>query len=215
MNLRFKNRKQRKALIFILGLLSFSVLFYILIMPFYPELKYRVSIKTEVDQKAETEKIIEEFKEKNKIDIDSSPGFPSSKYKVSQDRLIISKIGVNAPIVQTDNQDYGLSLGAWLMPAGVSPGEQGNTIITGHRFKYLPPNNLTFYLFHKLEIGDLVYIIWKDEEIYYEISEIKIVEDTDLSVMNQTEDETLTMFTCTPIYSTKQRLVVTAKPIEK
>ena len=215
MNLRFKNRKQRKALIFILGLLSFSVLFYILIMPFYPELKYRVSIKTEVDQKAETEKIIEEFKEKNKIDIDSSPGFPSSKYKVSQDRLIISKIGVNAPIVQTDNQDYGLSLGAWLMPAGVSPGEQGNTIITGHRFKYLPPNNLTFYLFHKLEIGDLVYIIWKDEEIYYEISEIKIVGDADLSVMNQTEDETLTMFTCTPIYSTKQRLVVTAKPIEK
>ena len=213
MNLRLKNKKHRKALIFILGLLSFSVFFYIIILPFYPELKYRISGDNEIDQKAETVKIIEEFKEKNDFVSDGTAGFPDSEYKTSPDRLIISKIGVNAPIIETDNQDYGLSLGAWLMPSGSDPGEIGNTIITGHRFKYLPPNNLTFYLFHKLETGDLVYIIWKGEEMYYEISEIKIVEDTDMSVMNQTDDETLTLFTCTPIYSTKQRLVVTAKPM--
>ena len=215
MNLRLKNRKQRKALIFLLGLLSLAVLFYILILPLYPELKYRVIGNKEIDQKVETVKIIEEFKEKNPVIFEESTGFPSNEYKTSPNRLIISKIGVNAPIIETDNQNYGLSLGAWLMPSGSDPGEIGNTIITGHRFKYLPPNNLTFYLFHKLEIEDLVYVIWEGEEIYYEISEIKIVEDTDMSVMDQTDDETLTMFTCTPIYSTKQRLVVTAKPIEK
>ena len=215
MTLRLKDKRQRKALIFLLGLLSFAVLFYILILPLYPELKYRVVGDKEVDQKVETEKIVQEFKEKNPVIFEKSAGFPSNEYKTSPHRLIISKIGVNAPIIETDNQDYGLSLGAWLMPDGSDPGELGNTIITGHRFKYLPPNNLTFYLFHKLEVGDLAYVIWKGKEIYYEISEIKIVEDTDMSVMNQTEDETLTMFTCTPIYSTKQRLVVIAKPIEK
>ncbi|MDA3839685.1 MAG: sortase [Patescibacteria group bacterium] len=211
---RLKNRKNRKALIFILGLLSFAIFFYILILPFYPEVKYRLSNK-DIDQKVETEKIVEEFKKNNEIITEVTTGFPKSEYKTSPDRLIISKIGVNAPIVETDNEAYGLSLGAWLMPTGARPGEIGNTIITGHRFKYLPPNNLTFYLFHKLEIGDLVYIVWKGEEMYYEIDDIKVVEDTDLSVIDPSDDEILTMFTCTPIYSTKQRLVVTAKPIEK
>ena len=211
---RLKNKKYRKALIFILGLLSFAILLYILLLPFYPEIKYRLS-NNNLDQKAETEKIVKELKKNNKIIGETSTGFPNSKYKTSEDRLIISKIGVNAPIVETDNEAYGLSLGAWLMPIGTRPGEIGNTIISGHRFKYLPPNNLTFYLFHKLEVGDLVYIIWEGKDLYYKISEIKVVENTDLSVIEPSDDERLTMFTCTPIYSTKQRLVVIAKPTEK
>jgi len=211
---RPRNKKDKKALIFILGLLSFTILLYILILPFYPEIKYRLS-GNNLNQKATTKKIVEDFKKNNNSVDENIMGFPSSDYKTSPDRLIIPKIGVNAPIVETDNEAYGLSLGAWLMPAGVHPGEVGNTIISGHRFKYLPPNNLTFYLFHKLKTGDLVYIIWKGKNLLYEINEIKVVEATDLSVIEPSDDEILTMFTCTPIYSTKQRLVVIAKPVEK
>ncbi len=213
MKLRLQNKKHRKALIFILRLLSFAIFFYILILPFYPEIKYRLSNR-DIDQKAETEKIIKELRNENKINPEATGGFPNSEYRTSPNRLIISKIGVNAPIIETDNEEYGLSLGAWLIPDGVSPGEKGNAIITGHRFKYLPPSNLTFYLFHKLEKGDLVYILWKGEEHYYEIDEIKVVEDTDLSVIEPSDEEVLTLFTCTPIYSTEQRLVIKARPVE-
>ncbi len=215
MELKLKNLRYRKALIFILGLLSFFIFFYLIFLPFYPELKYKLTKKSDIEsQKKETEKIVQEFKKENNIPFDSSVGFPSSDYKISPDRLIISKIGVNAPIVVTENAEYGLSLGAWLMPEGARPGSIGNTIITGHRFKYLPPNNLTFYLFHKLKKGDLVYIIWKGEDHYYKIEETKVVDDTDMSVVAPSDDEILTMFTCTPIYSTKQRLVVIARPID-
>jgi sortase A len=101
-----------------------------------------------------------------------------------------------------------------MMPDGSRPGEGGNTIISGHRFKYLPPNNLTFYLFHKLKKDDLVYMLWKGDKIFYKIKEIKVVEDTDLSILDQTDDEILTMFTCTPIYSTEKRLVIIAEPVD-
>ncbi|PLX22209.1 hypothetical protein C0584_00440 [Candidatus Parcubacteria bacterium] len=212
MSIEIENKNTRKVLIFLLGLLGLLILVYIIAFPIYPELKYRfIAEPTIEEQITETKRIVEEIKLEEKETI-VSKGFPESEYKVSANRLIIAKIGVNAPIVETVNEEYGLSQGAWLMPEGAEPGESGNTIITGHRFKYLPPNNLTFYLFHKLAKGDLVYILWDGEEKYYKIEDIKVVEDSDKSILDQGDEEILTMFTCDPIYSTKERLVVVAKP---
>ena len=91
----------------------------------------------------------------------------------------------------------------------------GNTVITGHRFKYLPPHNLTFYLFHKLEAGDIFSVIWNEQDYYYRIKEVKIVDKTEVSILDSTEEPTVTLFTCHPIYSTEQRLVVVGELIEE
>jgi LPXTG-site transpeptidase (sortase) family protein len=179
---------------------------YIILFPFYPALKYKFSspksqlpVNTDKEEsfiamKSEAEDIVNHLTE--------------AQFDVSPQRLIIDKIGVNVPIVESKSSDYGLSRGAWRDPQGSTPDKGGNTIITGHRFKYLPPSNLTFYLFDKLEAGDTFSIFWDKKYYFYKIKEVKIVEPTDLSILAPTKEPTITMYTCNPVYSQKERLVV-------
>ena len=130
-----------KALVLVLELLTISLLVYLVFLPIYPLAKYAFYRKYGglAGPKANLEIAQEQAKEyKN--------SFLEAEYAVSPDRLLIPKIGVNAPIVESSNANYGLSKGSWLVPNTSTPDKGGNTVITGHRFKYLPPNNLTFFL---------------------------------------------------------------------
>ena len=202
-------KKIKRIILFILEMSAVFLLIYLILLPFWPVIKYNIYFNEKI---AEDAKDVEVVKEELKVVMKS---LPSSEYSISPNRVIIKKIGVNAPIVESVSSEYGLSQGAWHIPETSSPDRGGNTVITGHRFKYLPPNNLTFYLFHKLEIGDIVSIIWKEKDYFYRVKEIKIVPDTDLSILKQTKNSTLTMFTCHPIYSTEKRLVVVSELIEE
>lgn len=206
--IKYNKKTLLKALVYILELLALALFIYLIFLPVYPLLKYRLGDYNNYNEAKEIEKV----EEKTSAIINS---LRESEYAISPNRLIITKIGVNAPIIQTDNEEYGLSMGAWLVPEGSTPDQGGNTIITGHRFKYLPPNNLTFYLFDKLEAGDIVSVIWKEEKYFYRIKEVKIVSKTDFSVLDPSNDSILTMFTCHPLYSTEKRLVVIAELIKK
>ena len=203
-----KKNKILKALVITLELLAFALLLYLVFLPIIPSAEYdfanyRGTLPESKDVevvKNDTTKIINQL--------------PKNKEDISANRVIITKIGVNAPIVESKNSEYGLSLGAWHVPESSNPEKGGNTIITGHRFKYLPPSNLTFYLFDKLEAGDVVSVVWDKKNYFYKIREVKIVEATDLSVMKNSETPILTMFTCHPIYSTEKRLVVIGDLVE-
>lgn len=192
--------KKIKTLVIILEFLFVFLVIYLVFLPFYPELKYQFSSLKKVDG-SEVKLVLEQ------IEVVKG-ALPVSEYSVSPDRVIIPKIGVNIPVILTDNEDYGLSLGAWMMPIGSTPDQGGNTIITGHRFKYLPPSNFTFYLFHKLEVGDIFSVIWQGDDYLYKIREIKIVDASDPSPHKPSKEPILTMYTCHPIYSTEKRLVV-------
>lgn len=202
----FDNPKNIKVLVIILRLLFVALALYLICLPLYPEVKYNFSA-TEETASQDLVTVTEQVE-------DIKMGLPESDYTVSADRLIIPKIGVNAPIILSDNEQYGLSLGAWMVPKGSTPEKGGNTVITGHRFKYLPPSNLTFYLFHKLEIGDIFSVIWKEKDYYYRVKEIKIVDPSDGSPYNKSAKPILTMYTCHPIYSTEKRLVVISELID-
>jgi sortase A len=210
---RQKNKPRQKLikyLVYFLEFMAVVLVAYIVLLPFYPAFKYRLNYSqvAQLPLAQEKEIIKEQVAEfKNSL--------PQAEYAVSPNRVIIPKIGVNAPIIESQSGDWALSQGAWLLPDTSTPDKGGNTVITGHRFKYLPPHNLTFYLFHKLEPGDLVSVVWHEEDYLYEIKETKIVEDTDFSILDQTSEPTLTMFTCHPIYSTEQRLVVVSELIEE
>lgn len=209
-----------KILVFILEFLAIFIFIYIVFLPFYPTLKYNLQHKDQNVDLVNTENLsenkdiqtVELVKQKTDNILNH---FPEAEYAVSPNRLIIPKIGVNAPIVDSESAEYGLSRGSWRMPESSTPDKGGNTVITGHRFKYLPPNNMTFYLFHKLEKGDAFSIIWNKEKYFYRIKETKIVEANDMSILNPSEESIVTMFTCHPIYSTKQRLVVIGELIKE
>ncbi len=195
-----KQRSILKSLIFGLKILDIVILLYLIVSPFYPQIKYRLFLGNQRDSTDITQVGAEVKTMINKL--------PSSEFSISPERLIIPKIGVNAPIILTDNEKTGLSRGAWLIPFGSTPDKGGNTIITGHRFKYLPPNNTTFYLFDKLKKGDIFSVLWQGKQYNYRVREMMIIDPADASPYNKSNDPILTMYTCDPIYSTKNRLVI-------
>ena len=132
-----------------------------------------------------------------------------------KDRLVIAKTGIDMPIFVSTNADT-LLKGGWVFPGPSEPGQVGNTVIFGHRFRYLPPISNTFYSLDKIEIGDTFTVAWKGQVYNYIVKEKKIIEPTDFSVLNQTPGKSeITLITCAPLFSTKQRLVIVGDLITK
>lgn len=128
-------------------------------------------------------------------------------------QLIIDKIGVDMPIAATADSAEGLAIGAWLIPGTSTPDKSSNTAIAGHRFQHLPPSSKTLYLLDKLEVGDEIVVYWQSRKYTYQMSDSEIVLPEDLTVLNATSSSRLTLITCTPIFSTEKRLIVTANLI--
>lgn len=205
----YKN-KNIKALVIILELLAIGLAGYLITLPIWPLLNYKlfqqgnnliIDWQDITEVKGETARIINHLPKTEKI--------------LSSNRLVIAKIGVNAPIIEGENSDYALDKGVWRVPETGTPEKGGNIVITGHRFKYLPPNNLTFYLLDKLARGDIVTLIWQGKNNYYKIIETKVVSSNDTSIMAQSSQPIITLYTCDPIYSQKNRLVVVAELIRE
>jgi len=198
-----KRQRLLKALVTMLGLLGVLMSLYLIILPLYPIVKFR--------GQAVLQNLPIAFFDKNEAITDD---LWLNNLNLSTNRLIIKKIGVDAPIVDSINGDWALSRGAWHLPKTSTPDKGGNTVLSGHRFKYLPPHNLTFYLFHELAQDDQIYVIWNGKLYHYRVTGIKIVAATDLSILARTATPTLTMFTCEPLFSTEKRLVVTSELVE-
>ena len=206
-----KNLKKifRHTLSAVLAFFALVLAGYLLFIPFYPKVIYEIEYNNpQTDRLSKNTNIVRKETE------DYIRHFPQAEYKVSPNRLIIKKIGVNTPIVESGNPEYGLSLGSWHDPQSSTPDKQGNTVLTGHRFKYLPPNNTTFYLLDKLGRGDVLSVIWDGRVYIYKVKETKIVSKNDISILKQGDGKILTLYTCDPVYSTENRLVVVSELVE-
>ena len=139
----------------------------------------------------------------------SSPA--ENQPEIQTNTLIIPKIGVKMPIVEGESEKEGLDAGAWHLPETSDPVLGGNMVLAGHRFKYRPPSEKTFYLLDKLEKDDLVLIFWQGKEYQYKVVSSEVVEPNDTEILKDTLKPTLTLITCHPLFSDKQRLVVRAE----
>lgn len=128
-----------------------------------------------------------------------------------ENRLVIPKIGVDVEIVE-GKDERSLYRGIWHVPDSSNPEQGGNTVLTGHRFQYLSGPR-TLYLLDQMEVGDVLIVYWNGKEYDYRIGERRIVNPDAVEILNPTTDPRLTVFTCTPLFSTTQRLVLFAEPI--
>ncbi|MBR6399807.1 MAG: class D sortase [Firmicutes bacterium] len=103
----------------------------------------------------------------------------------------------------TDNKSITLSVGHF--PNSAMPGQAGNCAIVGHRsYRY----GAYFNRLDELEAGDTVRIKTVDGIFTYCIDTKQVVEPTELSVLDTTDDATITLITCTPIRTATHRLVL-------
>jgi LPXTG-site transpeptidase (sortase) family protein len=137
----------------------------------------------------------------------SSPQAGGRSQTPSDNRLVIPKIALDDHIyVGTD--PHLVNRGVWNKSNTSSPSKGGNSVIIAHRFNYTGTPN--FYSLDKVSPGDKVVVYWQSKEYDYTVKSSKIVEPTDIAVENQTAQAQLTLYTCTPLWSSKQRLVVVA-----
>ena len=130
----------------------------------------------------------------------------------------IDTINIEGDIVQGESS-LRMNDGFWHFPTTSYPGEKGNSVIIGHRFLHLPPRKDTFFNLEDIKIGESIVISQNTdpnnpgeaEKLNYIVTETKIVEPNDVSVIQQTDDYRLTLITCTPLWTSEKRFVVIAK----
>lgn len=132
---------------------------------------------------------------------------PALVYGQVLGRMLIEKINVDIPIVEgASAENLEISLGH--LPGSSLIGEIGNTAIAGHR------SHSYGYYFNRLDemdVNDVIIIDTGEKTYKYIVYEKKVVEPTDLSVLNRSKKHSiLTLITCHPLYSSKQRLIVHA-----
>jgi sortase A len=99
-------------------------------------------------------------------------------------------------------------------PGTAEPGQVGNVVISGHRTTYGAP----FNRLDELHVGDAIVLETRDTWFTYRLTRLQIVKPTAVEVTYAVPGDRkakptkklLTLTTCNPKYSAKQRLIVHA-----
>jgi sortase A len=122
--------------------------------------------------------------------------------------LRIDKIGLDEVMFEGVDPRT-LKSGPGHMESSPLPGQPGNAVLSGHRTTYGRP----FFDFDLLEIGDEIEVESAIGMHIYVVREIEVVQPTDVWVTNNRAGAWLTMTTCEPKFSARQRLVVWAEMV--
>lgn len=149
---------------------------------------------------------------------------PTVTRTISPDpKLLIPKLNIDVPV------HFGLDPND-VMPAmnnGVAhyringadafPGEVGNLVITGHSAGDVYSSNPYKYIFsglERLEAGDQIYINYESVRYTYKVTKKEVIEPTNVAALIvDTDKPLLTLVTCTPLGTSRYRLLVTAEQI--
>ncbi len=136
--------------------------------------------------------------------------------------LYIPKINVAAPLV-TDQKTYDQSQTQLALRRGVvqygfsaDPGQKGKIVVIGHSSGQLwSPGDYKFVFtqLDKLTRNDRILIDFKGKRYIYRVSSTTTVIPTDTSVLQPSDEPQLTLITCTPVGTSKNRLVVVARQV--
>jgi sortase A len=125
-------------------------------------------------------------------------------------RLTIPAIGVSEYVVEgTDTEN--LRKGPGHYPDTPLPGERGTSAIAGHRTTYGAP----FRNIDELRRGNVINIDLPYGRYGYRVERTKIVDDQDLSVLDQVGYDRLLLSACHPLYSAAQRVIVFARLVRR
>ncbi|HUV28874.1 MAG TPA: class D sortase [Anaerolineales bacterium] len=121
-------------------------------------------------------------------------------------RIQIPAIGVDAPIVQGDGWEQ-LKKGVGQHIGSTDPGEKGNVVLSAH-------NDIFGEIFRdldRLKPGDEITIFTNQRAYSYVVSDSEIVEPTQVDIMENTSQPTLTLISCYPYLVDDHRIAITSR----
>jgi LPXTG-site transpeptidase (sortase) family protein len=177
---------------------------------FAPKIQNMFSIKDQESALADWkvnekqyEEQLEEIKKEEKIEL--KEGKPPADFPL---RMLIPAINLDTMVFDGTDKET-LKKGPGHIIGTSYPGSIGTVAISGHRTTYGAP----FFNIDKLKAGDEITLESFDTIYRYVITELMIVEPTDVWVLNPTPYPSLVLTTCNPKYSAKERLIIFAKMV--
>lgn len=141
----------------------------------------------------------------------------------AEPRLIIPKLNVDVPIQFDatyysiyDAMNHGVAHYR-IRGASAYPGQIGNFIVTGHSAGEVYSSNQYKYIFsglERLDDGDLIYVNYQSVRYTYKVTKKEVIEPTNVeALVVQTDKPLITLVTCTPLGTSRYRLLVTGEQI--
>jgi sortase A len=124
-------------------------------------------------------------------------------------RIVIPAIGVDAPVVQGDDWES-LKLGVGHHIGSANPGQRSNMVLSAHNdiygeiFRHLPD----------LQLEDEIVVHTATRAYRYVIKARRIIEPTQVEVMDPTRKPVITLISCYPYLIDTQRIVVVGELVE-
>jgi len=166
---------------------------YIIGMPFLPALSWWVHHEAPVISHAAT----------------AATPAANSPTAPKDNTLVIPALGMSETIHEGAGI-HTLHFGVWHLPNTGSPDKGGNMVMAGHRYTY--SGSGVFYHLDLVKTGDPIVLYWQHQRYNYVVTKTEVVPPTETSVQAPSSDAHLTVYTCTPMWTFKNRLVVFAKP---
>jgi sortase A len=119
--------------------------------------------------------------------------------------LRIARVDLEVPVF-ADATERNLNRGAGLIEGTARPGNAGNVGIAAHRDGY-------FRALREVSIGDVIELDSPEAQVVYRVSELSIVDPTDIRPLDETDMSSITLVTCYPFYfagSAPKRYIVRA-----
>jgi sortase A len=121
-------------------------------------------------------------------------------------RIQIPKTGVDQ-VIREGVEQMVIDAGVAHWPGTAAPGGWGNVVLAGHRSSHTEP----FRRNAELAAGDEIVLSDASGAYSYRVTSVEVVPNTALWIIDQHPGRTLTIFTCHPIGSSRERLVVRAE----
>ncbi len=142
-------------------------------------------------------------------------------------RIVIDKIEVNAPVVEiADTEDKSvlsaIEHGVGHYPGTAAPGKPGNVFLTAHSSYWWWAGGDYKFVFEHLEdlvIGDVITVYYGQKKYDYRVREMNVIKPKgpDVGQIFDQEpyynDPILTLMTCVPVGTSLNRLIVVAEQI--
>ncbi len=121
----------------------------------------------------------------------------------SRSRILIPAIGLDRPVYEGIAQNV-INAGVAHWPGTAMPGGLGNVVLAGHRSTYQRP----FHDIANVHPGDqIIFETTNGWRYVYRIDRQFVVANTAMWIKDQHAGHTVTIFTCHPIGSSRERLV--------
>lgn len=149
----------------------------------------------------------------------ANPDELSAPTNLEPNRIVIPKLGLNAPIgwdVPLEQMLERLRDGVTHYAGSAKPGEIGNIFITGHSSNFWWDKgrfNQVFALLDKLSPNDDIFVNYEGKTYHFVVERSYVVKPTNIEVLNPTDQPILTLMTCTPVGTTINRLIIQAKQV--